>query len=76
MVSMSENNYQPGTYRKGESVRVADTASDAVDLVWNGYKLDEQTDGDAEGAPHQTPSEVPNTGPDQVSTTSLSTFDF
>lgn len=40
MVLMSEGSkgaYEPGTYSKGESVRVAETPSDAVDLVWNGY---------------------------------------
>lgn len=35
MASMSTP--QPGVYRKGDSVRVADNASEAVDLVWHGY---------------------------------------
>lgn len=42
---MSENStegYVPGTYVKGDSVRTANRRSDAVALVFEGYRLKEQ----------------------------------
>ena len=45
---MSTPEHQPGTYRKGDRVRVATTAKEAVQLVWEGYQKVE--DGEAQAA--------------------------
>jgi hypothetical protein len=39
---MTENTYAPGTYVKGDDERVANTASAAVALAFEGYRLKEE----------------------------------
>lgn len=40
---MSDAQYQPGIYVKGDQKRAAHTARDAVALVFDGFKLEEST---------------------------------
>lgn len=57
---MSESEYQPGTYVKGDVERVAHTASDAVALRFDGYTLKK----DAPAPSDEKPSE-PEQAPEQ-----------
>ena len=58
---MSE--YKPGTYVKGDlPPREAVTAADAVALVFDGYKLQEEVAEEAEATPDQA-TEEPETVP-------------
>jgi hypothetical protein len=45
--------YKPGTYVKGDQARQADTASDAVAAVFDGFKLQEDPEAPADGTPEQ-----------------------
>lgn len=65
---------QPGYYVKGDKVRLASTAKDAVQAEWEGYTLD-QSDEDlepTENASSQTP-ELPSEG--QSGTEDSTSFD-
>lgn len=58
---MSET-YEPGTYRKGDLVRVADTAADAVAARFAGYQLDKGAE-----VP-EVNEEAPDAEPDEADT--------
>lgn len=42
--------YKPGTYRKGDQVKVATTAKEAVDFVWDGFVRDRDEDAPSSDA--------------------------
>lgn len=60
---MSDSPYKPGTYVKGDSERVANSAADAVALQFDGYSLKEDAPASTAEAPVD---EQPSAQPDAV----------
>lgn len=48
--------YKPGTYVKGAIARVANTKADAVSLVFDGFKLSEDSEQEAVEAHAERPA--------------------
>ena len=65
MGSMSDSPYAAGVYRKGDQVRVADTASDAVNAVFDGFTLDPAGASESDQVEN---GDAPDTSGDDVST--------
>lgn len=55
---MSESNYAPGTYVKGDVERVAASSRDAVALVFEGYKPKANAPVEGEAPKADAPVEV------------------
>jgi hypothetical protein len=58
-MDMTENSYAPGTYAKGDDVRVANTSRDAVALVFEGFKPVADEPVAAEPKVDETPTPTP-----------------
>lgn len=69
------SDYQPGVYVKGDQVRTADTRSDAVAAVFDGFKLQEGSEQPDEQPEDEGQTPDPTPTPDETEPTGTETPD-